>query len=78
MLLYCNNLSVIASFKDQISADNKMPKESEQPSNEEDKQPDSRDSGTITDKTDAAEELVQKQMGRNTPSPHRMTPQCKL
>ncbi|XP_012694542.2 T-complex protein 11-like protein 1 [Clupea harengus] len=52
-----------------------MPKESEQPSNEEDKQPDSRDSGTITDKTDAAEELVQKQMGRNTPSPHRMTPQ---
>lgn len=54
-----------------------MPKDSEQPPNEEDKQADSGEQGDMTDKTDASEELVQKRMRRNTPSPHRLTPQCK-
>lgn len=54
-----------------------MPKDSEQPSNEEEKQTDSGEKGNSTNKTDASEELVQKRMRRNTPSPHRVTPQCK-
>ncbi|KAG5273283.1 hypothetical protein AALO_G00149670 [Alosa alosa] len=52
-----------------------MPKDCNQPPNEEDKPTDSGDSGNVTDKTDAPEELVQKRMRRNAPSPHRINPQ---
>ncbi|KAL2094004.1 hypothetical protein ACEWY4_011316 [Coilia grayii] len=52
-----------------------MPKDSDQPSNGEDKQTDSKDTGGSADKTEDPEALVQKRMRRNTPSPHRITPQ---
>lgn len=58
-----------------------MPKDSDQPSNgDDDKQTDPKETRaketSAEEKSEDPEALVQKRMRRNTPSPHRITPQC--
>lgn len=52
-----------------------MPKDSDQPTQEEDKQSESTEADNDVDKSGTSEEMIQKQRRRNTPSPHQLTPQ---
>lgn len=52
----------------------KMPKESDESSKEEQSKTD-MDGKENT--VEPSEEMIRKRIRRNTPSPHRLTPQCK-
>ncbi|XP_030644282.1 T-complex protein 11-like protein 1 [Chanos chanos] len=52
-----------------------MPKESDKSSSGEKQQTESEKSGSASDMTELSEKMVEKRIRKNTPSPHRLTPQ---
>lgn len=66
----CVQISLIS----QLCFQQKMPKESDESSKEEQSKID-KDGTENTAET--SEEMIRKKIRRNTPSPHRLTPQCK-
>lgn len=52
----------------------KMPKESDESSKEEQSKTDMDEKENTVE---PSEEMIRKRIRRNTPSPHRLTPQCK-
>ncbi|XP_076878288.1 T-complex protein 11-like protein 1 [Brachyhypopomus gauderio] len=52
-----------------------MPKESHEPSKEEDKKIDDKGPEDSTGQSGSSEEMLRKRIRKNTPSPHRLTPQ---
>lgn len=67
----CVQISLISQL---LCFQQKMPKESDESSKEEQSKTD-KDGTENTAET--SEEMIRKKIRRNTPSPHRLTPQCK-
>lgn len=65
------NISLISQL---LCLQQKMPKESNESSKEDQNK---IDKDGIEDTVETSEEMIRKRIRRNTPSPHRLTPQCK-
>lgn len=71
-VIVCINITLISQL---LCFQQKMPKESDESHKEEQSKTDKENGKENT--VEPSEEMIRKRIRRSTPSPHRLTPQCK-